>query len=173
MKPGFGKSNKKKNKQKKKSGKGKRDGDDIMQDAATVPGSPVQMPAESAAATSPQSVTARDKQRQRMELKKALRVKVANLKSDRLVACAMRAYSTATVAELFRKRPMSSMFGAGFLVCRRASSPRRFNNIWTYMPPWHHTGLCASAAWCLRVVHFAADDQRRAPLSAPHSAGTS
>lgn len=83
MKPGFSKkSNKKKNKQKKKPGKGKGDGDDIMQDAAAS-ASPVHMHESAPKATTPEIMTAKDKQRQRMELKKALKVKVATLKSSR------------------------------------------------------------------------------------------
>lgn len=86
MKPGFSKnSKKKKNKKNKRAAKAKGDGDAMMQDAA--PGSPVHMTDAGGAVSTPELVTAKDKQRQRMELKRALKVKVAGLKSSRLVTC--------------------------------------------------------------------------------------
>lgn len=77
MKPGFGNNSKKrKQKRKGKAGKG-GDGDEGMTDAAPT-----------AAAPSPEPMTdavpsAKEKQQQRMALKKALKVQVANLKSKR------------------------------------------------------------------------------------------
>jgi hypothetical protein len=79
MKVGFAKKSKqKKNKQKKNKKKGAGDSDDMMADVQQ-PGSPVD--AELAPANV--QLSAKDKQRKRMELKKALRVKVSSLKQDR------------------------------------------------------------------------------------------
>lgn len=79
MKVGFAKkANKKKNKQKKNKKKGAGDGDDMMADVQQ-PGSPID--AELAPADG--QLCAKEKQRKRMELKKALRVKVSSLKQDR------------------------------------------------------------------------------------------
>lgn len=78
MKVGFAKkANKKKNKQKKNKKKG-ADGDDMMADVQQ-PGSPI----DAKLAPADGQLSAKEKQRKRMELKKALRVKVSSLKQDR------------------------------------------------------------------------------------------
>jgi hypothetical protein len=87
MKVGFAKKSKqKKNKQKKNKKKGAADGDDMMPDVQQ-PGSPV----DAELAQAGEQLSAKDKQRKRMELKKALRVKVSSLKQDRCVSnrCSM------------------------------------------------------------------------------------
>lgn len=77
MKPGFGK--KKQKKQKKKGKKGAAaDGDDTMADVG-----PTTSPEPQMADAPPLEASAKDKQRQRMELKNALKVQVANLKNKR------------------------------------------------------------------------------------------
>lgn len=77
MKVGFGKKKQKKQKNKAKKGQG-ADGDDAMADAAPPATSP-----EPTMEDAPAEVSAKSKQRQRMELKNALKVQVANLKSKR------------------------------------------------------------------------------------------
>jgi hypothetical protein len=77
MKAGF--SKKKAKVKKNKKGAKAQDGDDAMVDAG--PAAPPAPSPEPQMADAP--VSAKDKQRHRMELKKALKVQVANLKSKR------------------------------------------------------------------------------------------
>jgi hypothetical protein len=81
MKVGFGSKGKKhKQKKGKKKGKqGKGDGDERMADVQH-PGTPVKV---ADMEMNMQQPTAKDKQRQRMQLKRALKVTVAGLKSKR------------------------------------------------------------------------------------------
>ncbi len=92
MKVGFANKAKAKKKKSKKSGKKKAaaaaGGDDVMADAPAlqpegmeVAEEEVSADEEGPAAAAP--VTAKDKHKKRMELKKALKVKVASLKSSR------------------------------------------------------------------------------------------
>jgi hypothetical protein len=82
MKVGFGQQKKKTHKKQKKKDKKNKDGDDTMVDAQpTVRPSPEQTDMADAAPVS----SAKDKQRQRMELKNALKVQVASLKNKRWV----------------------------------------------------------------------------------------
>lgn len=76
MKAGF---SKRKAKAKKNKKGGKKDSDDAMVDAG--PAAPPASSPEPQVADAP--VSAKDKQRHRMELKKALKVQVASLKSKR------------------------------------------------------------------------------------------
>ncbi|KAF6265274.1 hypothetical protein COO60DRAFT_1623933 [Scenedesmus sp. NREL 46B-D3] len=73
---GFAKKSKQKKNKQKKNKKGAADDDAMMADVQQ-PGSPVEL------APADEQLSARDKQRKRMELKKALRVKVSSLKQDR------------------------------------------------------------------------------------------
>jgi hypothetical protein len=80
MKVGFAQKSKQKKKKNKQKKKGAGDGDDTMADVQQ-PGSPV----DAELAPADEQLSAKDKQRKRMELKKALRVKVSSLKQDRCV----------------------------------------------------------------------------------------
>jgi hypothetical protein len=80
MKVGFGQQKKKTHKKQKKKDKKNKGGDDTMVDAQpTVRPSPEQTDMTDAAPVA----SAKDKQRQRMELKNALKVQVASLKNKR------------------------------------------------------------------------------------------
>ncbi len=79
MQFGYGKKNKKKKVKKTKASKAAPSGDDVMADVEVAHPSVAQM--EDVAQES--AMSARDKQRHRMELKSALRVRVNSLKSSR------------------------------------------------------------------------------------------